>query len=1121
MKQLFSLFLDNKRSLHAMCHHEKYKKVHMKRVSLIVCLLIGFFVLGSTQVFAQQKILVRGKVISTADGQSLPMAHVFEVDKDGRIINTAVTDMDGNYSLLVASPSNKLSCKYLGFKTKEVSIGGKTVINIALDEESISLNEAVVSGKKQVQAGMMNIAERDLTSSMVRLDTKDIAELSAASIDDAIQGRMAGVDVVASSGDPGAGMSIRIRGTTSINGSSQPLIVVDGVIFEASVSGFDFSNANEEEYSQLLNIATDDISDITVLKDAAATAIYGSKAANGILQITTKRGNVGPPSVGYTYKGSYSYQPAPISMLTGNQYTTLILESSLNAGVQLNMNANPEFAYDTNNPFYYYNYGQNTNWINEITQIGQTNDHSVSISGGTKKVRYRFSSGYWNQKGTTIGPNFSRLSTRMNIDYDVSEKLRFSADISYTHSENYRNYFKDIRGVSYTKMPNQSVYEYTNTGILSTNFFTPQTNQQGTFTGSQSSNYNPVALAHEGNLRVQSEKIIPKLNLTYRISPTLRYTIDIGFDVGNDKTKGFLPQTATGLDWTSVYVNKGSEEDAEGFTMQNYHKLFWKPNLGDKNDLSFLLGVNSSSTTSEAFGSATANSASSLLQDPSIGARVAGSSETSIGSGVNRDRSVAAFSQVQYSLLDRYLFNATIRKDGSSKFGPNYRYGTFPSFSGRWRVSSEPFMSTFSKWLTDFSIRGSWGYNGNEPRSNYLQYSKYSSYGYNYLGYPGTYPVSLQLSNLRWEKTTQSNIAGNLILFDGRVNIDYDYYFKSSGDQLFQNLTLPSTSGYATVSYMNVGRMDNIGWELNIQSTPVKSKNLNVNFNFNVAHSQNFIRSLSKYISTEAGRWNANGSYLSRKVIDQPLGSFYGYRYDGVYLNSNQTIALDKNDNPIYTYDANNNYVPLYMKFGAGTSVDYQFMPGDAKYQDINRDGNINAQDIVYLGNSNPTFFGGFGPSISWMRRWTLNAFFNFRVGNDVINQAKMNMEKMYSYQNQSTAVLRRFRHTYETAEEVAAAPTNLLPRALYNTGFNWLGSDRFVEDDSFLRFRSLTIKYSFNPAVLKRFNLRALSLWFTAQNLYVWTNYTGQDPEVQPGRSDESLAPRQKDYLMGLTVNF
>lgn len=1101
----------------------------MKNKSLIILfLLTGFIFAINNGLQAQQKTLIRGKVISVLDKGSLPMAHIYEIDKDGRILATAVSDVDGNYSLLVNSTSNRLSCKYLGFKTKIVAIGSNTVINLNLEEEAIALGEAVVTAKKTVNAGMMNIAERDLTSSMVRLDTKEIAELSAASVDDAIQGRMAGVDVVASSGEPGAGMSIRIRGTTSINGSSEPLIVVDDVIFDTKVGDFDFANATEEEYSQLLNIATEDIAEIAVLKDAAATAIYGSKAANGVLKITTKRGAIGPPSISYNFQGTVTHQPASIPTLSGDQYTTLILEEWLNSGSQMNMLTNPEFAYDTNNPYYYYNYGQNTNWIDEITRNGNIQSHSVAISGGTAKVRYRFSTSYWDQDGTTIGTNFSRLSTRMNIDYDVSEKLRFSADVSYTHSDNQRNYLSSIRSRSYTKMPNQSVFEWTETGIMTSNYFTPQTNQQGTYTETQgegSRNYNPVALAYEGHYRILSEKIVPKFNINYRISPTLRFVMDISFDVGNNKDKSFLPQTATGLDWTDINVNRAYEYDGESFMTQTYSKLFWTPNLGEKHSLQMLLGANTESSMSESYSVNTASSASSSLQDPTSGV-IAGNTSTGFYSGVSQYRSNAVFGQVHYGALDRYFLDATIRRDGSSKFGANYRYGIFPSMSARWRVSGEPFMSSFSKWLTDFSIRGSWGVNGNEPSGNYLQYSNYKTYPYEYLGTVGTYPGNLQLSNLRWERSTQANIAGNLSLFDGRIAVDYDYYYKSTNDLLFTNLVLPSTSGFSNVSFMNVGKMDNIGWELNVQTTPVKTKDWLMTFNFNMARSQNFIRNLSEYISTETGTWNSNGKYLQKYILNQPLGSFYGYKYEGVYLNEEQTIAVDKKGNKIYTYDENNQLVPLYMKFGAGTAVDYQFEPGDAKYADINNDGNINEQDIVWLGDSNPKFFGGFGPSITWKRRWTLSSHFNFRYGNKVVNATRMSMENMYGFNNQSTAVLRRFRHTYETAEEIASAPADLLPRALYNRGYNYLGSDRFVEDGSFLRFKTLTLKYNFNQTALKRFNINNLSVYFTAQNLYVWTNYTGQDPEISISKPlsvgyDNGYAPRAKDYILGISANF
>ena len=1077
--------------------------------------------LSALTAFAQpagQKIAIRGTVTSANDGEPLPSAYIFELDKDGRIVSNAASDYDGNYSMLVSSTSNKLSCQYVGFEKMEVTIGTRTVINLALEEKTTVLGDVEISAQRLVQTGMMQISERDVTSSVARLDAADIEELSAASIDDAIQGRMAGVDIVASSGDPGAGMSIRIRGTTSINSSNEPLIVVDGVVFETSVGDFDFANANEEEYSQLLNVATEDIENIVVLKDASATAIWGSKAANGVLQITTKRGKIGKPQVNYTFKGTLSHQPEAIPTLSGDQYTTMILESLLNSGTMMDMTSNPEFAYDTNNPYYYYNYSQNSDWIGAVTQLGHTQDHSVSISGGTSKVRYRFSSNYWDQVGTTIGTDYARITARMNLDYSVSEKLSFSANIAYVHGDQDKNYLTTVRSTSYTKMPNQSIYEYSESGQLSDVYFTPQTNQQGTYTGG---NYNPLALAYDGLNNVLSEKITPKLNLTYRLLPHLTYMADVAFDLSNTKTKKFLPQTATGLDWTNVRTNLATDSDAESYSVQMYHKLYFKPDLGENHTLDFLAGTITSSSSSEGFSVTGSNTASALLMDPSAGSRVT-SSVGDLSSSLSRARDMAVYAQAQYKYMDKYMLNVTVRTDGNSKFGENYRYGTFPAVSLRWRISDEPFMQWAADQLDELSFRSSYGVNGNTPKSNYLSYSNYTTYGYTYLGTTGTYVNNLQLNNLRWERVTQTNVAGNLIMFNNRLNADFDYYWKNSNDLLFSNLTIPSSSGFSQANYMNVGRMDNIGWELNVMTTPYKSKDLTVNFNFNVARSQNYIRSISEYVAMESGSWNTNGSYMTRYEIDQPIGSFYGYRYKGVYLNEEETIATDKYGNKIYTYDENNQRVPLYMKFGAGTSVDYQFEAGDAKYEDINHDGNIDQQDIVYLGNANPLFYGGFGPSINWKRRWVLSTHFNFRYGNDIVNSAKMNMEKMYNYNNQSTAVLRRWRHEYASAEE---APADLLPRALMGTGYNWLASDRFVEDGSFCRFRSLTLRYNFPKEIVKPWGLSNMSAYVTMQNIYVWTNYTGQDPEVTISALslgyDNALAPRTKDYVLGLSITF
>jgi hypothetical protein len=422
------------------------------------------------------------------------------------------------------------------------------------------------------------------------------------------------------------------------------------------------------------------------------------------------------------------------------------------------------------------------------------------------------------------------------------------------------------------------------------------------------------------------------------------------------------------------------------------------------------------------------------------------------------------------------------------------------------------------KSLNEFSLRASYGVNGNSPSGNYLSYSMYDTYDYQYMGQNGVYAKNMSLDNLRLEKAIQYNAGLNYIGFNNRLNIDVEVYRKRTSDLYFNNVALPTTSGYTGIN-MNVGTMDNQGWELSVMTTPVRSKKWKVDFNFNIARSVNIIRDLSQYIALEKGVTTSNGQYLSVIQIGQPLGSFYGYQYDGVYLNKSQTIAQDKNGNNIYDIDGN----PVYEKFGYPTT-NYQFQAGDARYKDVNHDGNINYLDVVYLGDANPLFTGGFGPTINYSN-WTVASYFYFRYGNEVVNNTKMEMENMYDYDNQSTAVLRRWRRPYENA---ADAPANIMPRALFGYGYNWLGSDRYVEDGSFLRWKSFTLSYRLPKTWLKPLGITDFKLNFTAQNLYVWTNYTGMDPEVSIGGSsiysigyDHTRAPKAKEFAFGATVSF
>lgn len=1083
------------------------------------------------------KVVIRGVVSSAFDKMPLPGAHVLLVNKDGRVVGNAITDMDGNYSMRVETRAgDNLVATYTGMKKTTVPVKGKMTINIVMQDETVMLEGATIVASKRVNNGMMDINERDLTTAMSRISMSELEDgMSAPSVEDALQGRIAGLDIAASSGDPGAGMSIRIRGTTSMTGSSQPLIVVDGFPYDVSVDDdFDFATADEEEYSQLLNVAPDDIKEITVLKDAAATALYGSKAANGVLMITTKRGTVSKPRISYTFKGTVITRPHGIETLSGDEYTTMIQEAQMNSGKIYDPTVDPEFAYDVNQPYYFYNYGANTNWYDEVTRTGFSQDHTASISGGGEKAQYRASIGYYNANSIVIGTGLDRINARLNVDYNISKQLKFSASMAYTRTDDRKNYItyfstsQNATSMAFTRMPNMSVYEYNEIGLWTGNFFTPEESPQGKWNPGSSTGgvYNPVAMAKDGYFQTLSNNVVSNLSLIWRPLAWMRYQSDFSLNVSNNKKNAFLPQTATGRPWNEATVNRADDRDNEAFTIYTMNKVVFTPDLGKKHSFQGLLALTTSDKRSTNFRLTGGNLASPYLKDPSIPSRVTGASYLTSSTTLQQERSVGLMGSIQYSLLDRYIVNTTARYDGNSRFGKENRWGLFPSVSLRWRLSGEPFMRAWKKkWLDELSLRASYGLNGSSPKTNnnYTHISLYDSYEYSYLGETGVYPANLELSNLKWQTTTQINIGLNFAAFKNRLNIDAEVYRKRSKDQYFQNLSLPSTTGFSKTD-VNSGSMENKGFEISINTVPYRSKTWNISFNINLARNINSILDVPDQYPMQKGVLTTNGQYVRRFELGQPIGAIYGFRYKGVYLNDDQTIARDANGNKIYSYDASGKRTPVQMRFAYPT-IDYQFKAGDAIYEDINHDGNIDHQDVVYLGNANPILTGGFGPSIRY-KSISVSAFFNFRYGNKVINKMGMSLQNMSSYNNQSKAVLRRWRHPYE---DESTAPSDLLPRAVYGSknAYNYLGSDRFVEDGSFLRFKTLTVKYTFNKKQLQKTFLQSCSVWTTLSNLYVWTNYSGMDPEIAltggafKMGEDNSRIPRSFTAMLGMSVTF
>jgi len=1080
---------------------------------LLCCLLV------SSLSYAQQINYVKGKVIDKKDKQPIIGASVVIVDKDKRVIKGVSTDIDGNYSLPVADKTYRISVSYIGYRSSAPVNIDKAVINFQLEPSENQMDEVqIVSRAKTNNGSGMTIDKRDQTSATVTIDAKELEDLQSASIDQALQGRMAGVDITASTGDPGAPMQIRIRGTSSINGATDPLIVLDGMPYDITIpSDFNFATSDENNYGQLLNIAPSDIKEISVLKDAAATAVWGSRAANGVLIITTKRGSIGPPAISYNFKGSYSKQPSPIPMLDGNQYSSLVLEEYYNAGRQFSTSEfAKQFQYDPNDPYNYYNYSNNTDWLSAITRIGYLQDHNLSISGGGEKARYRASVNYFNQTGTTIGTDLNRVSARVNLDYMVSNKIRFSSDISYTHIDQNGLFTQNVRDVAYTKMPNQSIYEYDEYGNLTSNFFSPAATAQGSFlynfdTKKVTGTFNPLAMATAGSNHQLGERITPKFSLQYEILPSvLRLNGSFMVNINNTKVKTFLPQVATGRPYTESVVNTASDADGDSFTMNTSMTLAYTPKLNDRHDIIGFLRFDSEDSRRTGQYLFSTNTASSYLSDPSVDSRTnyTGSASSSLG----QTRSVGLLANVQYKFLDRYIINGSIRGDGNSRFGAANRYGIFPSVSGRWRISGEPFMKKANKYVDDFSLRASYGKSGNVPRYDYTYFNIYQNYGFSYLDNAGVYSTNMELTDLRWETVTQSNLGITLNLFKN-LNIDFDLYRKRTTDLFYPGLQVASYNGYGGVD-MNVGTMDNQGWEVNLNATVIKKKKIRLDLSFNIAHNENVIREVSPlYPRENKGRVTSNNVYKVFVQENNPFGSFYGFKFKGVYPDKNATVALDENGNQIVGPNGDK----IYMRF-AYPSIDYVFQPGDAMYEDINHDGNIDYKDIVYLGNGNPKLTGGFGSNLTINGNLRLGFNFTFRTGYDIINGTKINTTNMYGFNNQSTAVLRRWKKEGDVTD---------MPRAMYGTGYNFLGSDRYIEDGSFLRLSSVVLKYDFGKTFMKRLGMKSLTTNLTVQNILTFTKYTGQDPEVPIKLNgsntviDNSTTPPIKTITFGLTANF
>ena len=1066
-------------------------------------------------------------------------ASVCEVDANGRIIEATTTDLNGNFSMRIRNPKDKLRFSYVGCKTQTLTINREDY-RVRLVSQT-SLKEVTVTAKKKLNGGGLAIPEREISYATQTIDMKEFEGLGLTTVDEALQGRIAGLDIVANSGNLGAGTTMRLRGASSISTltSSNPLIVVNGNTWNVDMNNFDVTNANDEQFAQLLNVNPEDIASITVLKDAAATAIYGSQGANGVIEITTKRGARGTPKLTYSLRLTGTYQPKGYKMLSGDDYTMLLKESYFNPEQNDNASNIRELNYD---PTFseYEQYNNNTDWVDAVTQWGLRQNHYLSVTGGGEKATFRISGGYDHETGSVIEQRQDRFSTRVALDYYVSERIKISTNFSLTYTDTKRNY-DDLLAIAYKKMPNMSIYEQDPlTGADTDKYYTMLQSAPDVFKDDQRVYVNPVASACLAKNDDRTYDITPEFELNYRLlgmdddHHQLNWQGRVYMNIFNEYIDKFYPKELVTVSWNNG-VNNAYTGSTKSVAFNTKQTLTFIPHFSNKDHSLMAMGrFELTSGSSNGQGTDATKLPSGGITSPTAGGRVKGMS-----SSFSQWRSMYYTFSTHYAYKGRYMFDFSLRADGTTKFGPDRRWGYFPAVSLRWNLVDEPWMESARKWLSMLAVRPSWGRVGNQPNRDYLYESIYSS-GTRYIDMGAMKPDNIRLTNLSWETTTTWDVGLDLGFFDDRLTLQAEWYHSTRRDMLMPNVSIPSSTGYYTLAYSNVGSMRNIGWELNLQTNKlIRSGKFFADVNLTFGNNKNEILTMDETVlnSLNSKFYYGNREVLQRVQLYNPFGAIYGFRYKGVYeyqyetfLNMTPQERLDfvaaghtapfvlSEEGEIVVDDEDKPVRMIYNYSHDGTGKNYMFNGGDAIYEDVNHDGNINALDIVYLGSSLPKLTGGFGFTLNYAR-WKLNTQFNYRVGNKILNLARLDAEAMSTNNNQSKAVNYRWRKEGDVTT---------IPRAMYgsSTNYNTLVSDRFVEDGSFLRLNYLQLSYSFDPKTIKKaIGINRLSLYASANNLFILTRYKGVDPEVSYGgygaAVDGGQTPRSKSYTLGITVDF
>lgn len=1119
-------------------------------------------------------VMAQGVVISgTVEDAMGPvmLANVTERDANDRIVNATQTDMMGNFSMEVKSTKNMLVVSYVGSKTWKKKIGDETSFAIKLEDEKTTLNEVTVRGRR-ANSGGLNIQKKEISVSQQTFNLSEVEGMAFTSADEALQGEIAGLDIVSNSGNLGSGSTMRLRGVSSLSGNSQPLIVVDDKIFDYSEGDIDIENADNEAFSSLLAVSVDDIASITVLKDAAATAIWGSQGANGVIQITTKRGSRGKPKVNLSYKFTGTWMPAGYKLLNGDQYTMMLKEEFYNPTQSAAATADvAEINYDPTYSEYNY-WNRNTDWVDEVTQFGQQHEANVNITGGGQKATFRISAGYNHQTGTIIKQRLDRLTTRLVLDYNVSDRIRFSTNFALTYTDNLKNYTlgsskntktnNNILAMALGMAPNMAVYRDNGEYYLMNPNRKGMTPYDGNYSSLKMNSVyligNPVAYANSSWQKEQTYSIVPDFNLKYELLGTesnqsrLTFNGRVYFDIYAYSLPTYMPGSLTNNEYTSELYNYATNTEKNNFKLGARAELIFTPYFRNQDFSLTMLARYECNTGRYSYQYAAKSQLPNGLETIEALANNRGMSNTL---STVKSASQNWVYNAHFSYKERYNLSFSLRGDSNSGFGPDNPWFYSPSVSLRYNISDEKFFEPLRKVVSMLGIRGSWGISGSTSASAASFYNTYTmaagTYGHDsYITLSG-----LKLTTLKPQKREGLNFGLNLGFFNDIIELDLNVYKEKTSNLIVKNAPLPSTTGFTGLSFANIGKIENKGWELSITGNKfLKVKKFSLSASFNMAQNANELLEMNKDVLAtyntkfeDVYNKRGNGGRMNKVEVGAPLCSIYGYQSKGVfqysyeYLQNYNTKMKQQNPNwtstdyenqinqwlaegksfPVAT-DANghvimtNNGEPQHLVYRyENGAAEYQFKGGDAYYEDINHDGQINELDIVYLGNSLPKLQGGFSLTAQY-GNWKMVARFTYRWGNKILNAARMGLESMYGTDNQCASVNYRWRKDGDVTE---------LPRALYNEGYNYQVSSRFVEDGAFLRFQNLQISYSFPKKQIKKWGLNSLSAYVTMNNLFCLTKYTGIDPEVAASTYapaiDTSNTPKSKSVTASLSFGF